>query len=207
MGDNKWAGVGVLAARLQLTPDDYLSQLYTRLETGRRTQKGLFWVQQWGPNRHAANLAFLSLVASKVKDKGFYEKFTRQQIDYMLGDAGRSFVVGFGKDPPQKPHHRSSSCPSTGPCDWNNYNSPDPNPHILYGALVGGPGDNDDYVDDRKDFIKNEVAMDYNAGFQSAVAGLAELAGDGKCGQTKEEEVSDQVKNIYEELKDIADIF
>lgn len=42
-------------------------------------------------------------------------------------------------------------------------------------ALVGGPGRNDEYVDRRQDFIKNEVATDYNAGFQSAVAGLEHL--------------------------------
>ena len=42
-------------------------------------------------------------------------------------------------------------------CDWQNGNSnPGPNYQTLYGALVGGPGINDDYVDDRGDFIHNE---------------------------------------------------
>ena len=41
-----------------------------------------------------------------------------------------------------------------------------------YGALVGGPDQWDNYVDDRGDYIANEVACDYNAGFQSAVAAL-----------------------------------
>ena len=66
----------------------------------------------------------------------------------------------------------SSSCsdqPAT--CDWNDYNSAGPNPQVLYGALVGGPDQSGNYVDNRKDFISNEVATDYNAGFQSAVAG------------------------------------
>ena len=45
------------------------------------------------------------------------------------------------------------------------------NYHTLYGALVGGPDQNDDYSDIRTDYIKNEVACDYNAGFQSALAG------------------------------------
>lgn len=49
--------------------------------------------------------------------------------------------------------------------------STEPNVHTLYGALVGGPGQNDDYTDRRTDFTQNEVACDYNAGFQSAVAG------------------------------------
>lgn len=45
------------------------------------------------------------------------------------------------------------------------------NPNILQGALVGGPDENDEYTDDRTDYIHNEVAVDYNAGFQGALAG------------------------------------
>ena len=43
---------------------------------------------------------------------------------------------------------------------------------MLYGALVGGPKENDAYADDRGDYIANEVATDYNAGFQSLVAAV-----------------------------------
>lgn len=57
------------------------------------------------------------------------------------------------------------------PCTWNEYNSGADNAHTLYGALVGGPDANDNYVDDRKDYVMAEVTCDYNAGFQSAVAG------------------------------------
>ena len=60
---------------------------------------------------------------------------------------------------------------SPAPCSSFNMNQPGPNPHTLFGALVGGPGQNDDYVDKRTDYVHNEVAVDYNAGFQSAVAG------------------------------------
>lgn len=48
----------------------------------------------------------------------------------------------------------------------------------MYGALVGGPGIDDDYVDDRGDYVKNEVALDYNAGFQAALAELHYLSLD-----------------------------
>jgi hypothetical protein len=40
---------------------------------------------------------------------------------------------------------------------------------------VGGPDKNDNFVDDRTDYIQNEVALDYNAGFQTAVAALIML--------------------------------
>lgn len=65
-----------------------------------------------------------------------------------------------------------SSCPSMpAPCGWDAQKNPGPNPHTLYGALVGGPGQNDEYKDDRNDYVKNEVACDYNAAWQSAIAG------------------------------------
>ena len=42
---------------------------------------------------------------------------------------------------------------------------------MLYGALIAGPSRDDSYTDDRGDFVSNEVATDYNAGFQGALAG------------------------------------
>jgi endoglucanase len=50
---------------------------------------------------------------------------------------------------------------------------------VLYGALVGGPSSPDDaYQDVRTDYVRNEVADDYNAGFTSALARLyAEYGG------------------------------
>ena len=41
--------------------------------------------------------------------------------------------------------------------------------------MVGGPKAADDvWVDDRTDYVTNEVALDYNAGFQGALAALNE---------------------------------
>jgi hypothetical protein len=41
--------------------------------------------------------------------------------------------------------------------------------------MVGGPDKNDHYKDERNDYVQNEVALDYNAGFQSAVAAFVML--------------------------------
>lgn len=118
-------------------------------------------------------MVFIFLVPGANQEK--YRTFARQQIGYALGNTGRSFVVGFGINPPQRPHHRGSSCPNRPqPCD-NGLNNPGPNPQILYGALVGGPGLDDSYTDDRNDYVKNEVTTDYNAGFQSALAALTQI--------------------------------
>lgn len=139
--------------------------------------KGLAFRSQWGSLRYTSNMAFMALLAADVGvHPDQYRQWARSQIGYALGDTGRSFVVGFGTNPPQRPHHRSSSCPSRpSPCSFADQQQPGPNPHTLYGALVGGPNGQDQYTDDRKDYVSNEVACDYNAGFQSAVAGLKHL--------------------------------
>nr|AXQ39837.1 beta-1,4-endoglucanase [Loboptera decipiens] len=142
-----------------------------------RTPKGLVFVSEWGSLRSAANVVFICLeAASSGISASEYRNFATQQIGYMLGDAGQSFVGGFGNNPPTHEHHRSSSCPDApATCDWNTFSGTQPNAHVLNGALVGGPGINDDYQDVRNDAVHNEVACDYNAGFQSALAALNAL--------------------------------
>ena len=56
-----------------------------------------------------------------------------------------------------------------------------PNAFTLFGALVGGPNGQDQYHDSRNDYIANEVAIDYNAGFQGAIAGWKCFAMGSKC--------------------------
>jgi endoglucanase len=92
--------------------------------------------------------------------------------------SGRSFVVGFGNNPPKNAHHAGASCPDRpASCDWDQFDSTKPNPQILYGALVGGPNGftDDTYKDSRSDYETNEVTCDYNAGFTGALAGLFEM--------------------------------
>lgn len=68
------------------------------------------------------------------------------------------------------------SCPDPpAVCDNNALSSPDPSPQILIGALVGGPNMTDQYVDDREDYVQNEVTIDYNAAYQSSIAELCKL--------------------------------
>jgi len=178
--DNKVSGVQVVLAKLtnkQEYKDTIRGYVDNLINNQRKTPKGLLYIDMWGTLRHAANAALIMLQAADLGlNPDSYRQFARTQIDYALGDGGRSFVCGFGNNPPTHAHHRSSSCPDAPtPCDWNTFNSPNPNFHVLSGALVGGPDENDNYVDDRADYIHNEVATDYNAGFQSAVAALATL--------------------------------
>jgi len=156
------------------TPVENFLRSYFPGGSVRYTPKGLAWRAQWGSLRYSSNAAFIALVARKYNILAADSlTFARNQIHYALGSTGRSFVCGFGTNPPKQPHHASSSCnnmPAT--CNWNDYTKAADNPQTLWGALVGGPDQNDNYKDLRSDYIANEVTCDYNAGFQSAVAGL-----------------------------------
>ncbi|MGB1216783.1 MAG: glycoside hydrolase family 9 protein, partial [Saprospiraceae bacterium] len=135
----------------------------------------------WGSLRYASNTAFVALVYSEIIEasnptkSAKYRDFGVNQMNYILGDnpQNRSYVVGFGNNPPINPHHR------TAHGSWaNSLQTPTDNRHILCGALVGGPGSpNDQYTDDRGDYIANEVACDYNAGFTGAIAKMVNLYG------------------------------
>jgi hypothetical protein len=128
----------------------------------------------WGSLRYAANTAFVALVHSEnVTDpvrRARYHDFGVRQIDYTLGANPRnsSYLVGFGQNPPRNPHHRTAHGSWT-----DNIQQPEQTRHVLYGALVGGPGQaNDSYVDSRQDYVANEVALDYNAAYTGALAKL-----------------------------------
>ena len=186
-GGFSWDGKegGIMLLMYKLTGDERYKNdasnhlLYNWLNR-QHTPRGLAYFSEWGSLRYAANSAFLALVAA---DYGIETQRFREwglgQIHYMLGDCCGglnpssklpyfSYVIGYGEDFPRAPHHRSSSCDGPGNCGCGNQ----PNKHILYGALVGGPDDNDGYYDTCQDYRMNEVATDYNAGFTSAVAAL-----------------------------------
>jgi hypothetical protein len=178
--DDKSYGANVLLAGItgkdeyKRAAEDWLNYWTVGNAAGQKVQTtpgGLAWLDQWGSLRYAANTAFLAFIYSDtVGDvNGRYHDFAVRQINYMLGDNPRqsSYVVGFGNNAPQNPHHRASHGSMT-----NNINDPVTNRHVLYGALVGGPKAASDtaYADDRTDYVANEVALDYNAGFTGALA-------------------------------------
>ncbi|KAL9183784.1 hypothetical protein ACHAXT_004640, partial [Thalassiosira profunda] len=118
------------------------------------TPYGLAWLDQWGSLRYAANAAFLAFVWSDsdevtISKKAGYAQFAEKQINYILAHGAW----------------------------YNDIDAPADNQHVLFGALVGGPGNNDGYADDRTDYRKNEVATDYNAGFTGALAKMYGLYG------------------------------
>ena len=139
----------------------------------------LLFIHSWGCARYAETSAFITSVACDTVLKGesniaAYEAFAKQQVDYVLGDnpLNQSYVVGYGENSAHNAHHR------TAHGSWkNDVYEPVDNRHTLYGALVGGPTEAGEYEDDRNNYINNEVATDYNAGFTAALCKMIEKYG------------------------------
>ncbi len=142
------------------------------------TPGGLPWLDSWGCLRYATTAAFLaSVYADSIEDASLvnrYESFAKTMIDYCLGSNPnkRSYVCGFGTNPPERPHHRTSHGSWADSMEIPTYHR-----HILYGALVGGPDSNDKYADSVKDYTANEVATDYNAGYTGLLAKMCSVYG------------------------------
>ena len=163
-----WENVSLGAAMLkgEITGDwsaaNYLGEL---------SGDGYKFIDSWGSARHNATAQMCALVAAKY-NKG-NAGWAKGQMQYLTGDKafanGQSYclVVGFKPNASSMPHHRAASGTSTAESDGT------PSKYVLVGALCGGPTDaNGTYQDKRSDYKANEVAIDYNAGFVGAAAGL-----------------------------------
>ena len=139
---------------------------------------GAKWLTTWGCLRYATTAGFLASVACDTilndTDTSKYQSFYEDQINYCLGNNpdNQSYVVGYNENSPKNPHHRTSHA------SWkNDLAIPDTNRHILYGALVGGPNEDGSYEDNRGNYINNEVACDYNAGFTALLCKMVSSYG------------------------------
>lgn len=164
---------GLLLYAINTKDEFYISRVkkhvdyWTYASSDRMVDDMLIYVHTWGCCRYAASTGFIVAVAcdTVLADDGSvsdYKKFYETQINYILGDNpnNQSYVVGYGENAPKNPHHR------TAHGSWKNAEAdPETSRHTLYGALVGGPNQDGTYEDDRGNYINNEVATDYNAGY------------------------------------------
>ncbi|CAH8360758.1 unnamed protein product [Eruca vesicaria subsp. sativa] len=116
-------------------------------------------------------------------DSAHLMAFAKKQIDYILGHnpKGRSYMVGFGPNPPKQAHHRGASVPiseANAPLScplsfvkWFNKNQP--NANELTGAILGGPDRQDNFQDFRWTSVYTEPCTYINS---IAVGILAKLA-------------------------------
>lgn len=163
---------------------------------------GLIHLRDGANTQYATSTAFLFSVYSDILAKHNQKvncggqqfdstrlmAFAKQQIDYILGNnpRGRSYMVGFGVNPPQQAHHRGASVGSLvqGIMNMNScpmsfvqwFNKDQPNPNELTGAILGGPDRQDNFKDLRWESVYTEPCTYVNS---IAVGVLAKLAAAG----------------------------
>lgn len=153
--------------------DKYYNGLVWNLEWCRdecqKSSYGLPIIDVWGPLRYASAEAGLGYLAYRLLGYDGFNELGDLCIDYCLGKnpETRSYLTGWGKNPPMHPHHRANE-PSKGGATKG-----------IIGALVGGPTD-DSYEDNVENFQETEVAIDYNASFIFGLAGRIYFKNGGK---------------------------
>lgn len=105
----------------------------------------------WGTLRNQATAAAL---ASAVADfpgaptfmRDRYGCLAASQLNYILGDTGRSFIVGEGRNPPKQAHSREAFCQQEdnirdcSPERFSSANLDNPNVRLLAGLAFCCPG-------------------------------------------------------------------
>ncbi|XP_055960346.1 endoglucanase 21-like [Mercurialis annua] len=185
-------GLGSSSNATNLLICSYLSQ-----ESFDRTSGGLILLNpddHDGPIKFAATASFLSKLYSdylelqlrsgiKCNSDDFslemLRNFARSQVNYILGDNPRkmSYMVGFGNHYPTHVHHRAASIPWDGrsySCQegerW--LQSKDQNPNILYGAMVSGPDNFENFLNERDQPRFTQPSLASNAGLVAALVAL-----------------------------------
>ncbi|PWN28918.1 Six-hairpin glycosidase [Jaminaea rosea] len=130
------------------------------------TPGGLFWFKGNSASASlnpALNAAVLCLkyapMASTSAKTDAYRQWAQKQIDYALGKNPMNTVYQVGLHPNSafNPH----SALASGGTDLARINtSPPQELHVLYGAVVGGPDEDDKYYDVRDDYDQSEPALD-----------------------------------------------
>lgn len=200
---------GMLLYAMNTSDSTYIQRVNKHLDTWangtddkQTTSGGLAWMSQWGSLRYATTAGFLAsiwsdyIAESDPTNSARYEEFAEKQINYCLGDNPNNFsyVIGFGENYPQNPHHR------TAQGAWEDLQGAlGTFRHTLYGALVGGPTSADDsaYEDSVDNYQANEVATDYNAGFTALLCKMVSKYGGEKLDDFPQ---SEKANDEFEEL-------
>jgi endoglucanase len=105
----------------------------------------------------------------------------QRQMNYILGQnpKGLSYMIGFARYPTHV-HHRAASLPSMRAhptkigCNegFNWFNSPNPNPNVAMGAVIGGPDQSDNINDNRGNYAQMEPTTYTNAPIVGVLAAL-----------------------------------
>ena len=188
--DTIWGGVFAKLAPITDTERDWYifrwnieywsGGVIPHLETGDgtyllQTPAGYAMLNNYGSARYNTAAQLCALVYTKETGDMRFADWARSQMEYIMGKnpMNRSYIVGYSENSAKNPHHRASHGSTTLSMD-----DPEVQTHVLWGALVGGPDEKDYHNDITKDYIYNEVAVDYNAAFVGACAGLYQYYGE-----------------------------
>ncbi|DBA93998.1 hypothetical protein WJX77_002685 [Trebouxia sp. C0004] len=129
------------------------------------------------------NTAFISAVYANIQSTQISSAiafkltcFSRSQVRYVLGDAGRSLVSGWGHKPPTHVQDKEAACPQSGTCGIAQLNSTSSNDRTLPGGLVTFALFSDKFVDDRT-LNSSRVGIVNNVGFTASAAGMNQASG------------------------------
>ena len=131
-------------------------------------------LNEYGSARYDAAAQLCACVYAKETGDNTFVDWAEGQMEYIMGKnpMNRPYIVGYSPTAASHPHHRAAHGSKT-----LNMDDPQTQTHVLWGALVGGPDASDWHRDITKDYIYNEVAVDYNAAFVGACAGLYNFCG------------------------------
>ncbi|MBR1528904.1 MAG: glycoside hydrolase family 9 protein [Oscillospiraceae bacterium] len=150
----------------------------------KKTPAGFSMLNDYGSARYDTAAQLEALVYAKETGDMTFADWSKGQMEYIMGNnpMNRSYIVGYDLEKgASHPHHRAAHGSTT-----LNMDDPVDQTHVLWGALVGGPDADDWHRDLTKDYIYNEVAVDYNAGFVGACAGLYQYYGKANGDQPEE---------------------
>lgn len=172
--DSVWPAVNAIYANEW---DRVASNLDTN-KNSYNTSKGYACRKDWGSARYNTACQLVGLVYDKYKGGTTYTTWAKGQMDYLMGNnpAGYCYMVGYSSNSVKHPHHRAA----TGFDNFPSENKGKEHAHVLVGALVGGPKKGDNYEDVTDNYEFTEVAVDYNAAFVGALAGLYLKYGSGQ---------------------------
>ncbi|HEY9062433.1 MAG TPA: glycoside hydrolase family 9 protein [Pseudobacteroides sp.] len=141
-----------------------------------KTPAGFSMLNPYGSARYNTAAQLCAMVYRKCTGNTAFTDWSKNQMEYIMGNnpMDRAYIVGYAPNSASHPHHRASHGSKT-----LNMDNPKDQVHTLWGALVGGPDAKDFHKDITSDFIYNEVAIDYNAAFVGACAGLYTYYGEG----------------------------
>lgn len=161
-----WANSGALAAML-MGDTAKLSNITKAGQSGTKLDNVFWCLSDWGSCRYNSATQFVGLTCDKLASANLYTDWATSQMNYMIGDnpSKRCYAVGYNENSSQYPHHRAASRSTDASLITEDH-------YTLLGAMVGGPGSDGTYKDAQNDYYCNEVALDYNAGYVGALAGL-----------------------------------